>query len=116
MASLHDRQFRVSRALNFRQHGIAIAWNGQSVTGIVSTEAERLIEDPASRTRYRNRTVQIRDDETGGSKYGDLVGIPGAVGGEIENWTAHERIGTGGGVTTWLVVRPERMEAGGRRR
>lgn len=78
-------------------------------TAIVGAEADELLEMPDGRTRYRHRTVEISTAEAPDPRRPDVFTVDG------EAWTVHEVLGVQGGLARLRVIRPERVEHGGRR-
>jgi hypothetical protein len=92
----------------------ATAGTPAPVTGVrVGAEFDDLLELDATRQRYRHRILEVPTSAGVDPKRPDRFTINGAQG--VEAWTVHERLGVEAGYARVRVIRPERVEAGGRR-
>lgn len=81
-----------------------------NVEGVrVGAEFDELLELGEQRTRYRHRILEVPTSAGVDPKRPDTFTI------DAEAWIAHERLGVEAGYARVRVIRPERVESGGRR-
>ena len=117
MPSAFESMFPVARELLMRQHGTAVQYDDGSGAGpipvasaIVGAVAEDFLElaGGGRNERYRHRAVTVSLADVPNPRRPDKFTIDG------EAWTVHERLPQDGGMARVTVVRPVRVEAGGR--
>ena len=115
MPSAFESMFSTARDLLMRQHGVAVTYDNGSgpvpvTSAIVGAVAEDFLElvGAGRSERYRHRPVTVSLAEVPNPRRPDKFVIDG------EAWTVHERLPQDGGMARVTVVRPVRVEVGGR--
>ena len=115
MPSTFETMFSTARALLLAQHGTPVQYvEGDDpavpVTAIVGAVAEEFLDIVAGgrSERYRHRPLTVSTAQVPNPKRPDKFIIDG------EAWTVHERLPQDGGMARVTVVRPVRVEVGGR--
>lgn len=119
MPSIHQQLFGDVWTILVQEHGESVRYT-RAATGASSTfdaiagpEAAQMVEGDLQRSNMRHRPLQVHSSKVALPVRGDTVTIP-AVGGDV--YTVDAIPSYDAGVYTLIVVRPERIEAGGRRR
>jgi hypothetical protein len=111
--STFDHFYGLGRTQLHRAHARSVTFtplNGVAVpiNAMVGAEMDELLEDASRRTLLRQRPVTVKNADVSDANRGDVFSIDG------EDWTVERKLARQNGEIRVLVVRPERVDPGGR--